>query len=97
MPSDAAAATRTSASERMRATRERRRRGAVLVEVEVDAGMLDRLIAVGMLSADQRTDREAVGAALLGLTRARSSTPSAVAFAEMLAEALRQKRNGGYG
>ena len=91
-------ATRATAADRMRATRERRRRGAVLVEVEVDAGMLDRLIAVGMLSADQRTDREAVGAALLGLTRARSSTPSAVAFAEMLAEALAEKRsaNAGY-
>jgi hypothetical protein len=86
-------ATRTAASARMRASRERRRRGAVLVEIEVDTGILNRLIATGMLTAEQRMDREAVGAALLGLARAPTG---AVEFAGMLAEALRQKRLNGY-
>ena len=54
-----------TASDRMRATRARRRRGAVLVEIEVDAALLGRLIGLKMLTADQRTDRSAVGAAVL--------------------------------
>jgi Arc/MetJ family transcription regulator len=94
MPSDAATTTRATASERMRATRERRRRGSVLVEIEVNAAILDRLIATGMLSAEQRVDREAVGAALLRSVRAPAG---AIHFAEMLAEALRQRRLNGYG
>jgi hypothetical protein len=91
--------TRATASDRMRASRERRRRGSVLVEIEVDAGILDRLIAMEILSVDQRTDLAAVGAALLLFVRTqRSSTTGAIAFAEMLAEALAQRRlNGGYG
>jgi hypothetical protein len=64
---------RASASDRMRASRERRRRGAVLIEIEVDAGILDRLIEMEMLSVDQQTDGEAVGAALLRFVRAESS------------------------
>jgi hypothetical protein len=34
----------------MRASRERRRRGAVLVEIEIDARLLDRLVDLQMLS-----------------------------------------------
>ena len=65
----------------------------MLVEIEVNADMLDRLIATGMLTAEQRMDREAVGAALLRSVRAPTG---AIQFAEMLAEALRQKRLNGY-
>ena len=61
-------ATRATASGRMRASRERRRRGSVLIEVEVDAGILDRLIAMEVLSVDQRTDRAAVGVASYGVS-----------------------------
>jgi Arc/MetJ family transcription regulator len=89
MPSDAAAATRTTASARMRATRERRRRGSVLVGIEVNAAILDRLVATGMLMAEQRMDRDAVGAALLRSVRAPTG---AIAFAEMLARALAERR-----
>jgi hypothetical protein len=92
-------ATRATASDRMRASRERRRRGSVLIEVEVDAGILDRLIAMEVLNVDQRTDRAAVGVAVLRCVRAeRSSTTGVHVFLGMLAEDLRQRRlNGGYG
>ena len=76
-------------SARMRATRERRRRGAVLVEIEVNAAILDRLIATGMLMVERRMDRDAVGAALLRSVRAPTG---AIAFAEMLARALAERR-----
>ena len=84
-------ATRASASDRMRASRERRRRGSVLVEIEVNAGILDRLIAIEILSVDQRTDRGAVGAALLRFVRAEITPTGPHAFVGMLAEALRQR------
>ncbi len=78
----------------MRASRARRRRGAVLVEIEVDAGLLDRLVGLQMLSAGQRTDRAAVGAAVLSFIRAESGPvgPSALAFVGILVEAIRQRR-----
>jgi|ERR1700722_3689452 hypothetical protein len=94
---------RATASDRMRASRERRRRGSLLVEIEVDAGILNRLIAMEMLSVDQRTDRAAVGAALLRFVRAESSSTTGVhAFlgilAEELSQELKQRRpDAGYG
>ena len=104
MPSDAAeismnlSAARTPASDRMRATRARRRRGAVLVEVEVDAALLGRLISLQMLNADQRTDRAAVGAAVLSFIRAESDPvgPSVLAFAGHLVEAIKQRREASW-
>jgi hypothetical protein len=74
----------------MRASRERRRRGAVLVEIEVDAGLLDRLIGLQMLNAGQRTDR----AVVLKFIRAESGPvgPSALAFVGILVEAIKQRR-----
>jgi hypothetical protein len=82
----------------MRASRERRRRGAVLVEIEVDAGLLDRLIDLQILNADQRTDRAAVGAALLRFIRAESGPvgPSALAFVGILVEAIKQRREAAW-
>jgi hypothetical protein len=80
---DGPVATRATASDRMCASRERRRRGSVLVEIEVDAGILDRLIGIEMLTMDQCSDRAAaVGAALLRSVRAeRSPTGRACSLA----------------
>jgi hypothetical protein len=82
----------------MRATRARRRRGAVLVEIEVDAALLGRLISLKMLAADQRTDRAAVGAAVLSFIRAESDPvgPSVLAFAGHLMEAIKQRREAAW-
>jgi hypothetical protein len=82
----------------MRASRERRRRGAVLIEIEVDAALLDRLIGLKMLAADQRTDRAAVGAAMLAFIRAESGPvgPSVLAFAGHLVEAIKQRREASW-
>ena len=91
---DAPVTARPTASDRMRASRERRRRGSVLVEIEVDAGLLDRLISLQMLNADQRTDRAAVGAAVLRFICAESSPVGAGAFMAMLAEALKERAAG---
>jgi len=91
-------ATHPTASDRMRATRARRRRGAVLVEIEVDAALLDRLISLQMLNTDQRTDRAAVGAAVLSFIRAESDPvgPSVLAFAGHLVEAIKQQREAAW-
>jgi hypothetical protein len=91
-------ATHPTASDRMRASRARRRRGAVLVEIEVNAGILDRLIDLQMLNADQRTDRAAVGEALLRFIQAESGPvgPSALAFAGLLVEAIKQRREAAW-
>jgi hypothetical protein len=88
----------STASDRMRASRARKRRGAVLVEIEVDAGLLDRLIGLQMLNADQRADRAAVGAAVLAFLRAESDPvgPSVLAFAGHLVEAIKQQREAAW-
>ena len=91
---DAPVTAHPTASDRMRASRKRRRRGSVLVEIEVDAGILDRLISLQMLNEDQRTDRVAVSAAVLRFIRAESGPvgPSALAFVGILVEAIKQRR-----
>ena len=90
-------ATHPTASDRMRATRARRRRGAVLVEIEVDAALLSRLISLKMLAADRRT-WAAVGAAVLAFIRAESDPmgPSVLAFAGHLVEAIKQRREASW-
>jgi hypothetical protein len=90
--------THPTASDRMRASRARRRRGSVLVEIEVDAGLLDRLISLQMLNADQRADRAAVGAAVLKFIRAESGPvgPSALAFVGILVETIKQRREAAW-
>jgi hypothetical protein len=95
---DAPVTANSTASDRMRASRARRRRGAVLVEVEIDAGLLDRLIDLEMLNAGQRTDRAAVGAAVLRFIRAESGPvgPSALAFVGILVEAIKQRREAAW-
>ena len=85
----------STASDRMRA---RRRRGAVLGEIKIDAGILDDLISLQMLNADQRTDRAAVGAAALSFIRAESDPvgPSVLAFAGLVVEAKKQQREAAW-
>jgi hypothetical protein len=82
----------------MRASRARKRRGAGLVEIEIDAGILDNLISLQMLSADQRIDRAAVGAAVLTFIRAETGPvgPSALAFVGILVEAIKQRREAAW-
>jgi hypothetical protein len=48
---------------RMRAYRRRRRRGTRCVRVALGPPEIDRLVATGYLSTDERADREAVQAA----------------------------------
>jgi hypothetical protein len=95
---DAPVTANSTASDRMRASRERRRRGSVLVEIEVDARLLDQLIGLQMLNADQRTDRAAVGVAVLTFIRAESGPvgPSALAFVGILVEAIKQRREAAW-
>jgi hypothetical protein len=82
----------------MRASRARKRRGAGPVEIEIDAGILDNLISLQMLSADQRIDRAAVGAAVLTFIRAETGPvgPSALAFVGILVEAIKQRREAAW-
>jgi hypothetical protein len=70
----------------------------VLVEIEIDAALLDRLIGLQMLNADQRTDRAAVGAAVLAFIRAESDPvgPSVLAFAGHMVEAIKQQREAAW-
>jgi hypothetical protein len=70
----------------------------VLVEIEIDAALLDRLISLQMLSADQRTDRAKVGAAVLAFIRAESGPlgPSVLAFAGLMVEAIKQRREAAW-
>jgi hypothetical protein len=51
-----------------------------------------------MLNADQRTDRAAVGAAVLAFLRAESDPvgPSVLAFAGHLVEAIKQQREAAW-
>ena len=62
-----------------------------MISISIDADILERMIAMDMLSPDQRTDRVAVGAAVLQCVRAGSSTTSVHAFLGTLAEELRQE------
>ena len=59
-PIDAIPNPTSNAVERTRRSRERRRRGGVLVQFEVVGTALDRLIALGSLSANDRGDQRAI-------------------------------------
>lgn len=61
--------SRTSAAERQRRFRERRRRGAFMVPVEVNCGLIEALIKRGDLDEADARDLDCVGEATAAAAR----------------------------
>ena len=59
----------TEAAERMRRYRRRRRQGVLVVRAEVSTDVLNALITMGWLTADEAQNADAVGKAIGRLTK----------------------------